>query len=129
MVNLGSEDSKIIFDPSFLSLDLFLQIVDVFLFVSQQKDELLWKNIRLIDEVAKMRGLTAGEGHFRPGEVVSVKRVAHPLRADFIIALIEVGRLELTLRVAMASHRSLVWHGGRPVFVEGGIISPWVNSL
>lgn len=58
-----------------------------------------------------------------------MKRIAHPLRADFIIALIEVGRLELTLRVGMASHRSLVWHGGRSVFVEGGIISPWVHSL
>lgn len=54
MINLSSEDSKIIFDPSFLSLDLLLQIVDVFLFVSQQKDEFLWKNIRLIDEIAKM---------------------------------------------------------------------------
>ena len=64
MVDLSSEDSKIIFDPSFLSLDLLLQIVDVFLFVSQQKDEFLWKNIRLIDEVTKMGGLTAGEGHF-----------------------------------------------------------------
>ena len=129
MVDLSSEDSKIIFDPSFLSFDLLLQIVDVFLFVSQQKDEFLWKNIRLIDEVAKMGGLTAGEGHFRPGEVVSVEGVAHPLRADFIIALIEVGRLELTLRVAMASHRSLVGHGGRSVFVEGGKVSPLVNSL
>jgi hypothetical protein len=52
MIDFCPEDSEVIFDSCFLLLDLLFNIVDVFLLVSEKKDQFIRKNIRLVDESA-----------------------------------------------------------------------------
>lgn len=57
MIDFCTEHSKIIFNSSFFFLYFLLQHINIFLFISQQKDQFLGKDIRFVDQIAEMGGL------------------------------------------------------------------------
>lgn len=59
MIDLRPEDGKIILNFTLLPLDFFFQDVDIFLFVAQQKYEIVGKDIDVIGhEVRQLRHVT-----------------------------------------------------------------------